>query len=138
MICFFQQHLLLHRYHHPYAHMLPESPRSSRESWSMSMAENIPNGSGKHGPAAPAAVKIAAPANGWTRKDRPCDACRRRKGRCIIPQDTETCIMCQSRSEECTFVETPQRRKRRKLEEQGSPESAKPHYVTLQNIDSSY
>jgi hypothetical protein len=91
----------------------------------MSMAENIPNGSGKHGPAAPAAVKIAAPANGWTRKDRPCDACRRRKGRCIIPQDTETCIMCQSRSEECTFVETPQRRKRRKLEDQGSPESAR-------------
>ncbi|TVY29666.1 Transcriptional activator protein [Lachnellula hyalina] len=57
------------------------------------------------------------PANGWTRKDRPCDACRRRKSRCIMPQDSETCILCQSRAEQCTFVQSPQRRKRRKLDE---------------------
>ncbi|KAH9208787.1 fungal-specific transcription factor domain-containing protein [Leptodontidium sp. 2 PMI_412] len=66
------------------------------------------------------------PVNGWTRRDRPCDACRRRKSRCIIPQDTETCIMCQSRSEQCTFIQNPQRRKRRRVEDESSPDAAKP------------
>ncbi|KAK0102211.1 Fungal specific transcription factor [Cadophora gregata] len=65
------------------------------------------------------------PVNGWTRRDRPCDACRRRKSRCIIPQDTETCIMCQSRSEQCTFIQNPQRRKRRRAEDEGSPDAPK-------------
>ncbi|KUJ17850.1 uncharacterized protein LY89DRAFT_732561 [Mollisia scopiformis] len=73
-----------------------------------------------------AANKIST--NGWTRKERPCDSCRRRKSRCIIPQDAETCIMCQSRGEQCTFVQNPQRRKRRKVEEDstGSPDTSKP------------
>ncbi|CZT01440.1 related to nitrogen regulatory protein [Rhynchosporium agropyri] len=66
------------------------------------------------------------PVNGWTRKDRPCDACRRRKSRCIIPQDTQTCIMCQSRAEQCTFVQNPHRRKGRKIEDDSGPDADKP------------
>ncbi|XMA07908.1 hypothetical protein WAI453_000699 [Rhynchosporium graminicola] len=66
------------------------------------------------------------PVNGWTRKDRPCDACRRRKSRCIIPQDTQTCIMCQSRAEQCTFVQNPHGRKRRKIEDDSGPDADKP------------
>ncbi|KAH8749605.1 fungal-specific transcription factor domain-containing protein [Hyaloscypha finlandica] len=68
------------------------------------------------------------PVNGWTRRDRPCDACRRRKSRCIIPQDAETCIMCQSRSEECTFIQNPQRRKRKRAEDENSPDATRPRY----------
>src|SRR5258707_12414485 len=71
------------------------------------------------------------PVNGWTRRDRPCDACRRRKSRCIIPQDAETCIMCQSRSEECTFVQNPQRRKRRRAEDENSPDATKSRYDSV-------
>ena len=75
--------------------------------------------------------KNAAPPNGWTRKDRPCDACRRRKSRCIIPEGTQVCMMCHSRSEECTFVQSPQRRKRRKVEDgENSPEANKSRHVS--------
>ncbi|KAH8687921.1 fungal-specific transcription factor domain-containing protein [Tricladium varicosporioides] len=63
-------------------------------------------------------------ANAWTRRDRPCDACRRRKSRCIMPQDAETCIMCQSRAEQCTFVQSPQRRKRRRIDDEDKNGSA--------------
>ena len=93
----------------------------------MSMATNPATGGHNDGPVG---VKIAVPANGWTRKDRPCDACRRRKSRCIITEGTETCIMCHSRSEKCTFVQSPQRRKRRKVEAgENSPDANKPRYV---------
>ena len=93
----------------------------------MSMASNPATGGHNNG-SEPA--RVAAPANGWTRKDRPCDACRRRKSRCIIPEGTDICLMCQSRAEECTFVQSPQRRKRRKVETgENSPEANKPRYV---------
>jgi hypothetical protein len=89
-----------------------------------SMATNSGTGSHSNGSAP---LKI----NGWTRKDRPCDACRRRKSRCIIPEGTEVCLMCQSRAEECTFVQSPQRRKRRKVEtSENSPEANKPRYIS--------
>jgi len=72
--------------------------------------------------------------NGWTRKDRPCDACRRRKSRCIIPENTENCIMCHSRGEECTFVQTPQPRKRRRIDG-GSEDGSKAKYVTRRKLN---
>ncbi|RFU28178.1 hypothetical protein B7463_g8164, partial [Scytalidium lignicola] len=47
-------------------------------------------------------------------KERPCDACRRRKIRCIrVPADSELCALCQSRSESCTFVQDPPRKRKR-------------------------
>ncbi|KAG9230293.1 transcriptional regulatory protein [Amylocarpus encephaloides] len=78
-------------------------------------------------PPAKAAAAATSTHNAWSRKDRPCDACRKRKSRCIMPQDTDTCIMCQSRSEQCTFVQSPQRRKRRKLDEDEKGMGTKPH-----------
>jgi len=88
---------------------------------------------------APQNVSASAkpPANGWTRRDRPCDACRRRKSRCITLENTETCIMCQSRAEECTFVENPQRRKRRRIEDESS-DASKPRLAAQSFFAESY
>lgn len=46
-------------------------------------------------------------------KDRPCDSCRRRKMRCLPTTDVAACALCKSRSQECTFVQDPPRKKRR-------------------------
>ncbi|KAH8817046.1 transcriptional activator protein DAL81 [Xylogone sp. PMI_703] len=49
-------------------------------------------------------------------KERPCDACRRRKIRCIrVLADPDLCALCQSRSESCTFVQDPPRKRKRQL-----------------------
>lgn len=103
-------------------------------SWvDVSMASNPSSGGNINA----SSISNKIPPNGWTRKERPCDHCRRRKSRCIIPQDAETCIMCQSRGEQCTFVENPQRRKRRKLEDDstGSPDTSKPRSVPYNSCD---
>jgi len=56
----------------------------------------------------------AATANGTKgRRDRPCDACRRRKSRCVMNEGAEICVLCNFHSQECTFVQSPQPRKRR-------------------------
>lgn len=67
--------------------------------------------------------------NPRARKDRPCDACRRRKSRCVIQEGQSTCVLCQFHSQDCTFVQSPQPRKR-KLNAEGKEESvAKRRYV---------
>lgn len=68
------------------------------------------------------------------RRDRPCDACRRRKSRCVMNEGAEICVLCQFHSQECTFVQSPQPRKRRlaSTSAQGSEEQAvKKRYVCL-------
>ncbi|TGO11214.1 hypothetical protein BTUL_0115g00340 [Botrytis tulipae] len=57
-----------------------------------------------------------------SRKDRPCDACRRRKSRCVINEGQSTCVLCQFHSQDCTFLSSPQPRKR-KLNMDGKEES---------------
>ncbi|EPE32538.1 Zn2/Cys6 DNA-binding protein [Glarea lozoyensis ATCC 20868] len=57
-----------------------------------------------------------------TRKDRPCDACRRRKSRCVINEGQTSCVLCQFHTQDCTFVQSPQPRKR-KLNTEGKEES---------------
>ena len=37
------------------------------------------------------------------RARRPCDACRRRKTRCIVPPGERSCVACTSRRDACTF-----------------------------------
>lgn len=67
-----------------------------------------------------------------SRRDRPCDACRRRKSRCVMNEGAEICVLCQFHSQECTFVQSPQPRKRRlaSTSAQGSEEQAvKKRYV---------
>jgi hypothetical protein len=56
------------------------------------------------------------------RKDRPCDACRKRKSRCVINEGQTTCVLCQFHTQDCTFVQSPQPRKR-KLNAEGKEES---------------
>jgi len=67
--------------------------------------------------------------NTRSRKDRPCDACRRRKSRCEINEGQTSCVLCQFHTQECTFVQSPQPRKR-KLNSDGKEESvAKRRYA---------
>ncbi|QDS68010.1 hypothetical protein FKW77_009409 [Venturia effusa] len=48
-----------------------------------------------------------------TRRERPCDACRRRKSRCVIHEGAVLCVLCEFHKQECTFVQDPQPRKRK-------------------------
>lgn len=51
--------------------------------------------------------------NTRSRKDRPCDACRRRKSRCVINEGQASCVLCLFHNQDCTFVQSPQPRKRK-------------------------
>ncbi|KAG9233883.1 fungal-specific transcription factor domain-containing protein [Amylocarpus encephaloides] len=57
-----------------------------------------------------------------SRRDRPCDACRRRKSRCVVNEGQTSCVLCQFHIQDCTFVQSPQPRKR-KLNTEGKEES---------------
>lgn len=47
------------------------------------------------------------------RRDRPCDACRRRKIRCLYTSDeAHQCVLCQSRATDCTFLQSPPKKRR--------------------------
>lgn len=52
-------------------------------------------------------------ANIRSRRERPCDACRRRKSRCVIHEGAVLCVLCEFHKQECTFVQDPQPRKRK-------------------------
>ncbi|RFU27579.1 hypothetical protein B7463_g8759, partial [Scytalidium lignicola] len=69
-----------------------------RSALSASMSSTTSEGSGSH-------IR--------SRKDRPCDACRRRKSRCVTNDGQLSCVLCQFHSQECTFVQSPQPRKRK-------------------------
>ncbi|KZF25306.1 hypothetical protein L228DRAFT_265781 [Xylona heveae TC161] len=47
------------------------------------------------------------------RRERPCDACRKRKSRCVIHEGAMGCVLCEFHNQECTFVQDPQPRKRK-------------------------
>lgn len=65
-----------------------------------------------------------------SRKERPCDACRRRKSRCVVNEGQASCVLCQFHTQECTFVQSPQPRKR-KLNTEGKEEPvAKRRYAS--------
>lgn len=70
--------------------------------------------------------------NTRTRKDRPCDACRRRKSKCVIHEGQVACVLCKFHKQDCTFVQSPQPRKRKLVAEEGKEDSgAKRRYVFL-------
>lgn len=64
-------------------------------------------------------LQQAAPAS-RSRRERPCDGCRRRKSKCVL-QESRRCVLCEFHKQDCTFVENAQPRKR-KVEE-GSKEN---------------
>jgi len=84
----------------------------------MSGKENLPQGK----PTSSTGVSNIRP-----RRERPCDACRRRKSRCVIHEGQLLCVLCEFHKQECTFVQDPQPRKRKvtgdadKQKDGGSP-----------------
>jgi hypothetical protein len=62
-------------------------------------------------------------------RGRPCDACRRRKSRCVIQEGQAACALCKSNSQECTFVQSPQPRKRKLNGEHKEDSAPKRRYV---------
>ncbi|KAK4550193.1 hypothetical protein LTR36_003160 [Oleoguttula mirabilis] len=59
-----------------------------------------------------------------SRKERPCDGCRKRKSKCVL-QDSRRCVLCEFHKQECTFVEKAQPRKR-KLSSDGTTAEGTP------------
>lgn len=47
-----------------------------------------------------------------TKRGRPCDACRRRKSKCVTEDGNSICVLCKFHSQQCTYLEAPQPRKR--------------------------
>ncbi|KAE9370807.1 hypothetical protein N431DRAFT_412534 [Stipitochalara longipes BDJ] len=66
-----------------------------------------------------------ASANQPKRKERPCDACRKRKSRCVIEGESTICVLCKFHGQECTFLQNPQSRKRKQIQDVDDSESAK-------------
>lgn len=58
-------------------------------------------------------VSVGVVNNIRTRRERPCDACRRRKSRCVIHEGAVLCVLCEFHKQECTFVQSPVPRKRK-------------------------
>ncbi len=54
-----------------------------------------------------------AAVNVRSRRERPCDACRRRKSRCVIKVQSAACVLCEFHRQDCTFVQSPLPRKRK-------------------------
>jgi hypothetical protein len=46
-------------------------------------------------------------ANIYKGGERPCDACRIRKIRCVIHEGSVLCVLCELHKQECTFVQSP-------------------------------
>lgn len=70
-------------------------------------------------------------ANIRTRRERPCDACRRRKSRCVIHEGAVLCVLCEFHKQECTFVQSPLPRKRKVVDDASKKDSpsTKKRYV---------
>jgi hypothetical protein len=47
-------------------------------------------------------------------KERPCDACRRRKTRCVKEKGEDKCVLCKFHSQECTYLHEPVARTRKR------------------------
>ena len=47
-------------------------------------------------------------------KERPCDACRRRKTRCVKEKGEDKCVLCKFHTQECTYLHEPVARTRKR------------------------
>lgn len=73
-----------------------------------------------------------------TRDQRPCDNCRRRKTRCLFAsEEANNCVLCMSRSTECTYIQdAPLKKRPRVMSATSQSISSRPtqrysHYQTL-------
>ena len=80
----------------------------------------------------PISSTLGPVANIRTRRERPCDACRRRKSRCVIHEGAVLCVLCDFHKQECTFVQSPLPRKRKVVDDgkKDSPGNQKKRYVS--------
>lgn len=73
-----------------------------------------------------------------SRRERPCDACRRRKSRCVINEGALLCVLCEFHKQDCTFVQDPQPRKRKIVVSDDKKEvTPKKRYVDLMHMSES-
>ncbi|KAF2261835.1 hypothetical protein CC78DRAFT_338034 [Lojkania enalia] len=81
--------------------------------------------------AKPVSSTVGPVANIRTRRERPCDACRRRKSRCVIHEGAVLCVLCEFHKQECTFVQSPLPRKRKVVDDgkKDSPNNQKKRSV---------
>ncbi|KAF2869538.1 fungal-specific transcription factor domain-containing protein [Massariosphaeria phaeospora] len=79
----------------------------------------------------PVSATAGPVANIRTRRERPCDACRRRKSRCVIHEGAVLCVLCDFHKQECTFVQSPLPRKRKVVDggKKDSPNNQKKRSV---------
>ncbi|GAB7358985.1 hypothetical protein MBLNU230_g5059t1 [Neophaeotheca triangularis] len=47
-----------------------------------------------------------------SKRSRPCDACRRRKSKCVTEEGSNSCVLCKFHDAACTFLHAAQPRKR--------------------------
>ncbi|KAI4190880.1 MAG: hypothetical protein L6R41_000481 [Letrouitia leprolyta] len=67
------------------------------------------------------------------KRERPCDACRKRKSKCVMNEGSSgTCAACAIHNQKCTFVEDPQPRKRR-LDHDGKEVDSSKRRSTLES-----
>ncbi|KAL8937192.1 MAG: hypothetical protein Q9216_004549 [Gyalolechia sp. 2 TL-2023] len=67
------------------------------------------------------------------KRERPCDACRKRKSKCVMNEGASgTCAACSIHNQKCTFVEDPQPRKRR-LDHDGKEVDSSKRRSTLES-----
>ncbi len=85
----------------------PLAPRPIIAAWSP--PNNLMEGK-ENRPVLKQLQQSAAPAR--SRRERPCDGCRRRKSKCVL-QESRRCVLCEFHKQECTFVENAQPRKRK-------------------------
>ncbi|KAH3671153.1 hypothetical protein OGAPHI_000864 [Ogataea philodendri] len=62
-------------------------------------------------------------------KQRPCDACRKRRSKCVIEEPNQPCFLCNFHSIECTFRDPPQKKK--KLTDSASAQDPVPLHSEL-------
>lgn len=60
-----------------------------------------------------------------SRRRRPCDACRRRKSRCVVKKGSKVCVLCRFHEQSCTYEE-PLIRRRQSLVAASREEGAQP------------
>lgn len=120
----------------PIAAARPKKPQQQQQQQLQQQPKPSPTGrdsgaiSGKPG--------VTSANNVRSRRERPCDACRRRKSRCVINEGAALCVLCEFHKQECTFVQSPLPRKRKVVGDgkKDSPNNQKKRYVVCLTISS--
>ncbi|KAK3997769.1 fungal-specific transcription factor domain-containing protein [Cladorrhinum sp. PSN332] len=67
-----------------------------------------------------AAPQSHPPRQAANRVDRPCDTCRKRKSKCAKEPGQERCVLCAFHNRDCTYLDVPRPRQKRKAHEDDS------------------